>query len=125
MLELMRFGAVYYSVVPPPMSEHVLLSMGPELARQALDARTAAEGALDEVARPRQAEPWPRCPRCPTCLTAAAQAGRRDQRRAAPRRALRDVTVPRFAYVRVHVHPIRYPAAYTTDWKARCAATRA
>ena len=36
-----------------------------------------------------------------------------------PRRALRDVAVPRFAYVRVHVHPIRYPAAYTTDWRVR------
>lgn len=38
---------------------------------------------------------------------------------------MRDVTVPRFAYVRVHVHPIRYPAAYTTDWKARRDATLA
>ena len=47
------------------------------------------------------------------------QEGRRDQRRAVPRRALRDVAVPCFAYVRVHVHPIRYPAAYTTDWRVR------
>ena len=38
-----------------------------------------------------------------------------------PRRALRDVAVPRFAYVRVHVHPIRYPTAYTTDWRVRSA----
>ena len=49
----------------------------------------------------------------------ALQAGRRDQRRAVPQRALRDLVLPRSAYIRVHVQPIRYPAAHATDWKAR------
>ncbi|KAK9831405.1 hypothetical protein WJX81_002433 [Elliptochloris bilobata] len=67
-LELLRFGAIFCSAVPPPMNP---------------------------------------------------EASRKDLKRAVPRRALQDVAVPRRAYVRVHVHPIRYPAAYTTDWKAR------
>ena len=70
MLELMRFGAVFYSVVPPPMSEQVLLNMGPELARQALEARTAAEGALDKVGRLRQAQSCPPLPLCRGCSLA-------------------------------------------------------
>ena len=34
-----------------------------------------------------------------------------------PKRAAEDVHVSKHAYVRVHVQPKRFPAAYTVDWK--------
>ena len=34
-----------------------------------------------------------------------------------PKRAAEDVPVSRHAYIRVHVHPKRFPAAYIVDWK--------
>ena len=36
---------------------------------------------------------------------------------AQPQRASGDVPVNQHAYIRVHVHPKRFPAVYTTDWK--------
>ena len=49
MLELLRFGAIFYSVVPPPISEQVQLSLNPGVAQAAAQARVTAEEALDEV----------------------------------------------------------------------------
>ena len=34
-----------------------------------------------------------------------------------PQRAASDVPVEKYAYVRVHVHPKRFPSAYKVDWK--------
>ena len=34
-----------------------------------------------------------------------------------PQRALMNAAVEVNAYIRVHVHPKRFPAAYTVDWK--------
>lgn len=49
MLELLRFGAIFYSVVPPPISEQVQLSLSPGVAQAAAQARVTAEEALNEV----------------------------------------------------------------------------
>ena len=37
-----------------------------------------------------------------------------------PKRASRDVMVPRYSYLRVHAQPKRFPAAYETDWQVGC-----
>lgn len=37
-----------------------------------------------------------------------------------PQRAASDAVVPRHAYLRVHLHPKRFPAAYDVDWAVRC-----
>lgn len=34
-----------------------------------------------------------------------------------PQRALQDVSINEHAFIRVHVHPKRFPAVYTVDWK--------
>ena len=34
-----------------------------------------------------------------------------------PQRATQDVTINQYAYIRVHVHPKRFPAVYSVDWK--------
>lgn len=41
-----------------------------------------------------------------------------------PKRAAEDVLVSKHAYVRVHVHPKRFPAAYIVDWKVGPAVCR-
>ncbi|KAL3148480.1 hypothetical protein ABBQ38_013923 [Trebouxia sp. C0009 RCD-2024] len=35
-----------------------------------------------------------------------------------PQRATQDVVINQHAFIRVHVHPKRFPAVYTVDWKA-------
>lgn len=37
-----------------------------------------------------------------------------------PQRASTDCHVNAGAYIRVHLHPKRFPAAHTWDWKASC-----
>ena len=34
-----------------------------------------------------------------------------------PQRVTQDVAVSQHAYVRVHVHPKRFPAVHNVDWK--------
>lgn len=34
-----------------------------------------------------------------------------------PQRATQDVGINQHAFIRVHVHPKRFPAVYTVDWK--------
>ena len=36
-----------------------------------------------------------------------------------PQRATQDVSINQHAFIRVHVHPKRFPAVYTVDWKVR------
>eukprot|EP00775_Hariotina_reticulata_P010254 gene10254-10412_t len=43
----------------------------------------------------------------------------RDPKLQHPKRVLQDVAVGPGAYVRVHVHPKRFPAAYSVDWQLR------
>lgn len=40
-------------------------------------------------------------------------------RLAVPRRVMADATVTEGGYMRVHLHPKRFHAVYTTDWKVR------
>ena len=34
-----------------------------------------------------------------------------------PQRAAKDVLVNQYAYIRLHLHPKRFPAVYSVDWK--------
>ena len=34
-----------------------------------------------------------------------------------PQRATQDVSINQHAFIRVHLHPKRFPAVYTVDWK--------
>lgn len=40
-------------------------------------------------------------------------------RLAVPRRVMADAAVTEGGYMRVHLHPKRFHAVYTTDWKVR------
>ena len=40
-----------------------------------------------------------------------------------PQRATEDVGINQHAFIRVHVHPKRFPAVYTVDWKVSTHAT--
>jgi predicted methyltransferase len=51
-LELLRFGAVFCSVVPPAVPAEAARGMSAELAARSAAARAAAEQALDAVRRP-------------------------------------------------------------------------
>ena len=34
-----------------------------------------------------------------------------------PKRVTQDIAINKHAFIRVHVHPKRFPAVYTVDWK--------
>lgn len=36
---------------------------------------------------------------------------------AQPQRAAKDVLVNQYAYIRLHLHPKRFPAVYSVNWK--------
>ena len=42
-----------------------------------------------------------------------------------PQRATADAAVHEHAYIRVHLHPKRFPAAYSVDWKVSAPLMRA
>ena len=56
-LELLRFGAVFFSVVPPAVPAEAARGMSAELAAASAAARAAAAPALDAVRRPCSARP--------------------------------------------------------------------
>ena len=41
-----------------------------------------------------------------------------------PQRAIQDVGINEYAFIRVHVHPKRFPAVYTVNWKVSMHAQR-
>jgi hypothetical protein len=88
-LELMRFGAVHYSpIMPPPAA-----AARPRMSQQ----------HLQHVEQLRAA--------------GLARHGRNPALQH-PKRILRDQAVAAGGYVRVHVHPKRFPAAHRCDWRA-------
>ncbi|KAK9817741.1 hypothetical protein WJX72_001472 [[Myrmecia] bisecta] len=88
--ELIRFGAVYCCPVKPRLAAELAARMTPA-QRAAYDVDRNAGMAIHG----------------------------RDPRLAIPQRALADVVLADWAYVRVHVHPKRFPAVYLVDWKER------
>ncbi|KAL4447686.1 hypothetical protein ABPG75_004905 [Micractinium tetrahymenae] len=90
---LLRFGAIHTCPVPPAMPPAVLAALPPEQAVQALADRQEA----------------------------LRRAGNSSQART-PQRATEDKVVPRHSYLRVHLHPKRFPAAYSVAWQDRIVA---
>jgi hypothetical protein len=88
-LELMRFGAVHYCpIMPSPAA-----AARPRMSQQ----------HLQHVEQLRAA--------------GLARHGRNPALQH-PKRILQDQAVAAGGYVRVHVHPKRFPAAHSCDWKA-------
>jgi hypothetical protein len=88
-LELMRFGAVHYSpIMPSPAA-----AARPRMSQQ----------HLQHVEQLRAA--------------GLARHGRNPALQH-PKRILQDQEVAAGGYVRVHVHPKRFPAAHSCDWRA-------
>lgn len=86
--ELLRFGAVHYSPIMP----HPAAAARPFMSSEHLKRveELIAEGR--------------------------AKLGRNPKLQH-PKRVLKDLHVSAGAYVRVHVHPKRFPAAYSVDWR--------
>ncbi|GAB4822393.1 hypothetical protein N2152v2_009439 [Parachlorella kessleri] len=93
---LVEFGAVYTCPVPPTPPAQLEASLPAETQEAMRSTREAAAAAAG-----------------------AAERGRRDPLLWTPQRVCEDVTVPRYAYIRVHVHPKRFPAAYVVRWEER------
>ena len=87
---LLRFGAVYHCPVTPKPSDKNQHVFTPE--------------QLSNIQKLREA---------------AMQRHGRDPRLQHPSRLQQDIAVTAGCYVRVHVHPKRFPAAHTVDWKQR------
>lgn len=62
--------------------------------------------------------PEPSICRCPA---AAAAAVRAQSQARTPQRTTEDVIVSEHAYIRVHLHPKRFPATYSVDWAVSAA----
>lgn len=90
---LLRFGAIHTCPVPPAIPAAILAAMPPEQAAQALARRQEA----------------------------LRRAGNSSQART-PQRVTEDVEVPRHSYIRVHLHPKRFPATYSVAWQDRIVA---
>ncbi|KAL4428656.1 hypothetical protein ABPG77_009762 [Micractinium sp. CCAP 211/92] len=90
---LLRFGAIHTCPVPPAIPAANLAAMPPEQA-----ARMQAER--------REAQ---------------RRAGNSSQART-PQRMTEDAVVPRHSYVRVHLHPKRFPVAHSVAWQDRIVA---
>jgi hypothetical protein len=87
---LLRFGAVYHCPVTPKPTEKNQHVFTPE---QLTSIQNLRETAIQRHGR--------------------------DPRLQHPSRLLGDITVTAGCYVRVHVHPKRFPAAHSVDWKQR------
>mmetsp|Transcript_13179 Transcript_13179/g.39888 ORF Transcript_13179/g.39888 Transcript_13179/m.39888 type:complete len:696 (-) Transcript_13179:1737-3824(-) len=90
--ELLRFGAVHYSPIHPELPPY----------RTYETSESAAHSARVDAAR----------------SAGKARLGK-DPRLTVPRRVMTDAPVTEGGYMRVHLHPKRFHAVYTTDWKAR------
>lgn len=90
---LLRFGAIHTCPVPPALPPPILAAM-------------SAEEAAEVVARRQDA---------------VKRAGKSSQVRT-PQRAKHGAWVPRHSFIRVHLHPKRFPAAYTVAWQDRIVA---
>ncbi|KAK9842998.1 hypothetical protein WJX74_005453 [Apatococcus lobatus] len=88
--ELVRFGAVHWSAVLPALSEARLASMDAVKIREAKEAR---QHALQILTKQQASQPM--------------------------QRARKDVAVNQWAYIRVHLHPKRFPAVYHIFWRER------
>lgn len=89
-LELLRFGAVHYCPIMPNPATAVRHLVAPEHLQRV--EQLIAEGR--------------------------ARLGRNPKLQH-PKRVHKDMPVGAGGYVRVHVHPKRFPAAYSVDWKQR------
>lgn len=87
-LELIRFGAIHYSpIMPPPAA-----AARPRMSQKYLQHVEALRAA------------------------GIAKLGRNPELQH-PKRVIQDVPVVAGGYVRVHVHPKRFPAAYSVEWR--------
>lgn len=91
-VELLRFGAVHYSPVHPQLP-----SYRKYITLESLDHRSRVEHAR---------------------ATNISRLGK-DPRLSVPRRLLSNQEVVQGGYMRAHLHPKRFHAAYTADWPGR------
>ncbi|DBA92792.1 TPA: hypothetical protein ACH3X1_002981 [Trebouxia sp. C0004] len=86
--ELLCFGAIHWCPVPPALSSMREASMDSEHV-----ARLSAQRQAAISIHGKQAE------------------------QCQPKRVTQDIAINKHAFIRVHVHPKRFPAVYTVDWK--------
>ncbi|DBA66437.1 TPA: hypothetical protein ACH3X2_002415 [Trebouxia sp. C0005] len=86
--ELFCFGAVHWCPVPPALSPMRAASMDSEHVAHLSAQRQAAISIYGKQAEHSQ-----------------------------PKRVTQDIAINKHAFIRVHVHPKRFPAVYTVDWK--------
>ncbi|DBB13532.1 TPA: hypothetical protein ACH3X3_000574 [Trebouxia sp. C0006] len=86
--ELLCFGAVHWCPVPPALSPMRAASMDSEHVAHLSARRQAAVSIHGKQAEQCQ-----------------------------PKRVTQDIAINKHAFIRVHVHPKRFPAVYTVDWQ--------
>ncbi|PRW60645.1 RNA pseudouridine synthase chloroplastic [Chlorella sorokiniana] len=93
---LLRFGALHTCPVPPAIPPAVLATMPPA---EVAAARTRRQAALKAAGNGTEAR--------------------------TPQRVTEDLVIPQNSYIRVHIMPKRFPAAYSVSWADRIVANTA